>query len=120
MAAALQAKVEREREVEENQELLSSLKEKHRQKIGAWKERHADNMRGLLTTLQTVLWEDSGWKPLTVAEVLEVSQVKKAYMKANLIIHPDKVKQKGGIAEQVVLADMVFNVLKEAWQKFQS
>jgi len=120
MAAALQAKVDREREVEENQELLCSLKEKHRQSIVNWKEKHADNMRGLLTTLQTVLWEDSGWKALTVAQVLEVSQVKKAYMKANLIIHPDKVKQKGGTAEQVVLADMVFNVLKEAWQKFQS
>ena len=120
MAAALQAKMEREREVEETQELHHALKEKHLQKIVAWREQHAQNMRGLLTTLQSVLWEDSGWKPLTVADVLEVSQVKKAYMKANLIIHPDKVKQKGGTAEQVVVADMVFNVLKEGWQKFQS
>ena len=120
MAAALQAKVEREREVEETQELHHALKEKHIKKIIAWKEQHAQNMRGLLTTLQSVLWEDSGWNSLTVADVLEVSQVKRAYMKANLIIHPDKVKQKGGTAEQVVVADMVFNVLKEGWQKFQS
>lgn len=120
MAAALKAKTDREREVEEVQELQHVLKEKHRCKIAEWKDKHANNMRGLLTSLQTVLWEGSGWTSLTVADVLEMAQVKKAYMKANLIIHPDKVKQKGGSHEQVVLADMVFNVLKEAWIKFQS
>lgn len=28
-------------------------------------------------------------------------QVKRVYMKANLVVHPDKVKQKGGTLEQV-------------------
>ena len=39
-------------------------------------------------------------------------------MKANLVVHPDKVKQKGGSLEQVTAADMVFHVLKAAWSKF--
>lgn len=32
-------------------------------------------MRGLLGSLQTVLWEDSGWKPLGMGELLEPMQV---------------------------------------------
>lgn len=47
-------------------------------------------------------------------------QVKRVYMKANLVVHPDKVKQKGGTLEQVATADMVFDVLKAAWGKFES
>lgn len=38
---------------------------------------------------------------------------------ANLVVHPDKVKQKGGTLEQVATADMVFDVLKGAWGKFE-
>lgn len=46
--------------------------------------------------------------------------MKRAYMKANLVVHPDKVKQKGGTLEQVATADMVFDVLKAAWGKFEA
>jgi hypothetical protein len=42
------------------------------------------------------------------------------YMKANLVVHPDKVKQKGGSLEQVATADAVFHVLKSAWAKFDA
>lgn len=31
----------------------------------------------------------------------QLAQVKRVYMKANLVVHPDKVKQKGGTLEQV-------------------
>jgi hypothetical protein len=41
------------------------------------------------------------------------------WMKANLIVHPDKVRQKNGSDEQVALADMIFDVLKEAWSCFK-
>lgn len=47
-------------------------------------------------------------------------QVKRMYMKANLVVHPDKVKQKGGSLEQVATADAVFHVLKSAWAKFDA
>ena len=46
-------------------------------------------------------------------------QVKKAYMKANLLVHPDKVRQRNGTPEQVAIADMIFDVLKEAWGAFK-
>ena len=41
------------------------------------------------------------------------------YMKANLLVHPDKVRQRNGTPEQVAIADMVFDVLKEAWGLFK-
>lgn len=46
-------------------------------------------------------------------------QVKKVYMKANLLVHPDKVRQRNGTPEQVAIADMVFDVLKDAWNSFR-
>ena len=50
--------------------------------------------------------------------LLMAAQVKKVYMKANLLVHPDKVRQRNGGPEQVAIADMVFDVLKEAWNAF--
>jgi len=48
------------------------------------------------------------------------AQVKRVYMRANLVVHPDKVKQKGGTVEQLVIADIVFDVLKTAWGRFEA
>jgi hypothetical protein len=78
------------------------------------------NIRGLLSSLQTVLWEDSGWKPVGMADLLEGGQIRKVWMKANLLVHPDKVRQRAGSAEQVARADMIFDVLKDAWNAFQT
>lgn len=89
-------------------------------RIDAWTQGKKDNIRALLSTLHTVLWEGSGWNPPGMTDLVETGKVKKQYMKANLIIHPDKVKQKGGTVEQIVIADMAFDVLKTAWAKFES
>jgi hypothetical protein len=40
-------------------------------------------------------------------------------MKANLLVHPDKVRQRAGSDEQVAVADMIFDALKEAWGQFK-
>ena len=79
-----------------------------------------DNIRALLATLHTVLWEGSGWVQPGMADLVETARVKKAYMKANLVVHPDKVRQKGGSLEQIVIADMAFDALKSAWGKFDA
>jgi hypothetical protein len=47
-------------------------------------------------------------------------QVRKAWMKANLLVHPDKVRQRNGGDEQVAIADMIFDALKEAWGQFRN
>ena len=52
----------------------------------------AGNIRALLSTLHTVLWPDSGWKPPGLTDLVEPTRVKRAYMKANLVVHPDKAR----------------------------
>jgi hypothetical protein len=47
----------------------------HRERIDAWKNKNKGNVRGLLGSLQTVLWEGSGWAPLGMGELLEPNQV---------------------------------------------
>ena len=79
-----------------------------------------DNIRALLATLHTVLWENSGWTAAGMTDLVEPGRVKRSYMKANLVVHPDKVKQKGGTVEQIVIADMAFDTLKTAWSKFEA
>jgi hypothetical protein len=64
-----------------------------------------DNIRALLSTLHTVLWEGSGWKQPGMADLVEAKHVKKAYMRANLVVHPDKVQHRGGTVEQVRAAE---------------
>jgi len=50
---------------------------------------------------------------------MEPGQVRKWYMKANLVVHPDKVKQRHGSLEELARAEMIFDALKSAWGKFQ-
>ncbi len=48
------------------------------------------NIRGLLGSLQTVLWEDSGWVPVSVGDLLEPGQIRKVRSRwgAALPMHP--------------------------------
>lgn len=95
------------------------LRDQIKPKMDAWSKGKQDNIRALLSTLHTVLWANSGWKPPGLTDLVEASKVKRCYMKANLVVHPDKVKQKGGSIEQVVTADIAFDILKVAWGRFE-
>ncbi|KFM23776.1 Auxilin-related protein 2 [Auxenochlorella protothecoides] len=85
-----------------------------------WTAGKRDNIRALLSTMHTVLWPDSGWERPSISDMVEDAKVKRWYMKANLVVHPDKVRQKGGVVEAVARADMVFDILKAAWGKFEA
>lgn len=52
-------------------ELRSALKPK----IDAWSAGKKDNIRALLASLHTVLWEDSGWTPPSMADMVEPGKV---------------------------------------------
>lgn len=57
-----------------------------------WIEGKERNIRALLSTLHTVLWEDEErWKPVSMADLVTPEQVKKYYRRAALVVHPDKV-----------------------------
>ncbi|KAI7755770.1 hypothetical protein M8C21_012498, partial [Ambrosia artemisiifolia] len=67
-----------------------------------------------------VLWPGCGWQPVSLTDLITGANVKKAYRKATLCIHPDKVQQKGANLQQKYVAEKVFDLLKEAWNKFNS
>ena len=60
-------------------------------RINAWKGGKEGNLRALITGLDTVLWEGSGWKKVGLGELLVANRVKVHYMKGIAKVHPDKV-----------------------------
>jgi tetratricopeptide (TPR) repeat protein len=60
-------------------------------KMTMWKAGKEDNIRALISSLGSVLWEGVGWKPVGLHELVTPSQVKIKYMRAIGKMHPDKV-----------------------------
>uniref|UniRef100_A0A667XTD6 Cyclin-G-associated kinase n=1 Tax=Myripristis murdjan TaxID=586833 RepID=A0A667XTD6_9TELE len=82
-----------------------------------WIEGKERNIRALLSTLHTVLWEgETRWKPVGMADLVTPDQVKKYYRKAVLVVHPDKAT--GQPYEQY--AKMIFMELNDAWSEFEN
>ncbi|KAL8145060.1 J domain-containing protein required for chloroplast accumulation response 1-like isoform X2 [Apium graveolens] len=85
-----------------------------------WSTGKEGNIRSLISTLQYVLWEESGWKPVPLVDIIELNAVKKSYQKAMLCLHPDKLQQKGADSHQKYIAERVFDILQEAWDHFNT
>jgi hypothetical protein len=49
------------------------------------------NVRALLCTIHTILWPGAKWTKCEMASLVTPTDVKKAYRKACLAVHPDKV-----------------------------
>ncbi|GAC97780.1 hypothetical protein PHSY_005367 [Pseudozyma hubeiensis SY62] len=95
-----------------------ALKDSVDAKIEAWKKGKEGNLRALLTSLDTIVWEGLGWKPIGLNQVLDEGGLKKNYTKAIARLHPDKVKR-GATVEQQMIAGAAFHVLNEAWNAKQ-
>ncbi|OVA18665.1 hypothetical protein BVC80_1831g223 [Macleaya cordata] len=89
-------------------------------KIRKWSNGKQGNIRSLLSTLQYVLWPESGWKPVPLVDIIEGNSVRRAYQKALLCLHPDKLQQKGAAEHQKYIAEKVFDILQEAWTHFNN
>lgn len=50
------------------------------------------NIRALLCSMHTVLWADAKWTKYEMHLLVTPADVKKAYRKACLAVHPDKVR----------------------------
>lgn len=59
-----------------------------------------------------ILWFNSGWLPVPLAYLIESSRVKKAYQKARLCLHPDKLQQRGATIPQKHIAEKAFSILQ--------
>lgn len=63
-----------------------------------WIEGKERNIRALLSTMHTVLWEgETRWKTVGMADLVTPEQVKKVYRRAVLVVHPDKVREQKNV-----------------------
>ncbi|CAH9114329.1 unnamed protein product [Cuscuta epithymum] len=119
-AKALAEMNQRDLQVQREQEERQRIAESFDIEIKRWAAGKEGNLRALLSTLQYVLWPECGWQPVSLTDLITGASVKKVYRKATLCIHPDKVQQKGATLQQKYVSEKVFDLLKEAWNKFNS
>lgn len=62
------------------------------ERLTRWRAGREGNLRALLASLETVLWEGAGWKKVGMGELIIASKVKVVYMRGIGKVHPDKVR----------------------------
>ncbi|XP_057973943.1 auxilin-related protein 1 [Malania oleifera] len=120
MAKAVADINQRDFQTQQEQEERHRIAETLNTEIKHWAAGKEGNLRALLSSLQLVLWPECGWQPVSLTDLITSASVKKVYKKATLYVHPDKVQQKGANIQQKYIAEKVFDLLKEAWNKFNS
>lgn len=120
-------KVNRAAEAEDEQRL--NLKDAVDTKLLAWKGGKETNLRALIASLDTVLWDEilAGGLKVGMHELIAEKQVKIKYMKVIARLHPDKVGSdigckaddlqldaKSTMLEQRMLANGAFSALNDA------
>jgi hypothetical protein len=61
-------------------------------RVADWTDGKKKNIRALLCSMDKVLWDgEIKWKQVGMHELLTADQVKKAFRRAVLVVHPDKV-----------------------------
>ena len=81
------ANIEAERLDDEKFQLADAIDAR----LDAWRKGKESNLRALLASLDTVLWENAGWKKVGMGELIMPNKVKVVYMKGIAKVHPDKV-----------------------------
>lgn len=120
VAKAVAEMNQRDSQTQQEQEERRRIAENLDMKIKSWAAGKEGNLRALLSSLQQVLWPGSGWEPVSLTDLITSTSVKQVYRKATLRVHPDKVQQKGANLQQKYTAEKVFDILKEAWKKFET
>ncbi|XP_038723260.1 uncharacterized protein LOC120015107 [Tripterygium wilfordii] len=88
--------------------------------VRLWSAGKETNIQSLLSTLHHILWPNSGWYPINFTSLTESTHVKKAYQRARLCLHPDKLQQRGATLQQKYVAEKAFSILQDAWATFIS
>ncbi|XP_024538439.1 auxilin-related protein 2 isoform X2 [Selaginella moellendorffii] len=117
-AKALAEKNQREQTAQQEQQERQRVSSTVDAQISAWVAGKEGNLRALLSSLHDVLWPGSGWQPVASSELSNEASIRKAYRKATLCVHPDKIQQR--TTQEKLIAEKVFDLLKAAWTKFNS
>ena len=96
-----------------------ALKARLDPQLKQWSEDHGKkkNIRALLAGMDQVMWEGSGWKPISIGDLLDPKKVKRAYYKASRFVHPDKLVNLS--VEQRFVGKRIFDALSQAYAEFE-
>ncbi|CAN1323373.1 Auxilin-like protein 1 [Linum perenne] len=119
-AKALAEKNMRDLLVEKEEAEKNRLAEILDTEIKRWSSGKERNLRVLLSTLHYILRPDSGWQAIPRTDLNSATAVRKAYKKATLFVHPDKLQQRGASVRQKYVCEKVFELLKDAWNRFSA
>lgn len=101
---------------EMRKEEMATYMDPEKLKVLEWKEGKKNNIRALLCSMHTILWDGTKWNKCEMHQLVTPSDVKKAYRKACLAVHPDKHAG----TENESLAKLVFMELNNAWSDFEN
>ncbi|GMN54533.1 hypothetical protein TIFTF001_023662 [Ficus carica] len=101
--------MQNEKGIVQSPEMEMRLQDKN---IRLWSAGKETDIRLLLSTLHYILWPDSGWSAIPQTSIIESTKVKKAYQKARLCLHPDKLQQRGATLAQKYVAAKAFPILQ--------
>ena len=87
-------------------------------RIEAWAKNKEKNVRALLGTLDTVLWEGAAWKKVNMGDLMEAAAVHKAFRRANLLVHTDKLSK--ATPEVRFIGEKLFHILQAAYEDFRT
>ncbi|CAG9806410.1 unnamed protein product [Chironomus riparius] len=85
-------------------------------KVMEWIEGKRGNVRALLCTVDTILWDNAKWTKCEMSSLMTANDVKKAYRRCCLAVHPDK--HAGTDNEN--LAKLIFMELNNAFSDFEN
>ncbi|KAI8094997.1 uncharacterized protein B0P05DRAFT_524234 [Gilbertella persicaria] len=88
---AVQEMREREKKKEAEDAEKAEKQDKVNAQIAMWKTGKENNLRALLSSLESILWSGVQWKSVMMSELVEPKKCKITYMKAIAKVHPDKV-----------------------------
>ncbi|CAO3636407.1 unnamed protein product [Cunninghamella blakesleeana] len=88
-------------------------------RLAQWKQGKELNLRALLATLDTLLWDEAQWKPIQMSDLIQPKRCKIQYLKAIGKVHPDKLPSTVTV-EQKMIASGIFSTLNEAWDEFKN
>lgn len=104
-----------EQKAESNRDTERELEKEIKARVAQWK-RDKKNLRALLASLHEIA-PPTQWKPVTLAQLLDPTAVKKAYHRSLIAVHPDK--QPAEDLEKKVLAQHIFDALRDSWHVFE-
>ncbi|KAI8871191.1 hypothetical protein GQ42DRAFT_162174 [Ramicandelaber brevisporus] len=115
VAEMREQEIKAQKEDDERHEMRDDVESR----VLAWRKGKETNLRALISSADRVLWAECAWKPVGLHELITPAQVKKAYMKAIVKVHPDRLSQDETVEHRMIAA-LVFAALNEAWDSFRS